>query len=67
MCVLQSWNQIPTNPSSVATLRLEHPTLVSRRHALGARRGLPGDADALSRDRGTTQLPAVPPACDIWP
>ena len=67
MCVLQSWNQIPANPSTLATMRLEHPTIVPRRHALGARRGLRGDADALSRDRGTAQLPAVPPARDICP
>ena len=48
-------------------MRLEHPTPVPRRHALGARGGIPGDADALSRERGTAQLPSVPPACGICP
>ena len=67
MCVLQSRNQIPTSPSTVAALRLEHPTPVPRRRALGARGGIPGDADALSRERGTAQLPSVPPACGICP
>ena len=63
MCVLQSRNQIPTSPSTVAALRLEHPTPVPRRRALGARGGIPGDADALSRERGTA--PALC-AASLW-
>ena len=54
----------------VATLRLlEHPTLtcIPRRHALGARRGLPGAAGALSCDRRTVHLPTVPPGGKFCP
>ena len=67
MCDLQSWNQRAAKSS--AGFRASHTCIpcIPRRHALGARRGLPGAAGALSCDRRTVHLPTVSPGGKFCP